>query len=94
MASAGCPAARVSFCPFGFLSRLFRRLFLESLQKAFDSGKLQFVAALEPLRERDAFGQLLARVELCEWVVYAKRPFAGSGRRPFGNRSVARSRAR
>src|SRR5438874_3843740 len=65
------------FLPVRVLSRLFRRLFLESLQKAFDSVKLRFVAALEPLRERDAFGQLLARVELCEWVVYAKRPFAG-----------------
>ena len=30
------------FLPVRVLSRLFRRLFLESLQKAFDSGKLQF----------------------------------------------------
>src|SRR6476646_1123794 len=42
------------------LSRLFRRLFLESLQKAFDSGKLQFFAALEPLHERVAFARHLA----------------------------------
>jgi hypothetical protein len=59
------------------LSRLFRRLFLESLQKAFDSGKLQFFAALEPLRERVAFAKHLARARHAEWVVYAKRPFAG-----------------
>jgi len=32
---------------------------------------------LESLRERDAFGRLLARVKACEWVVYAKRPFDG-----------------
>lgn len=59
------------------LSRLFRRLFLESLQKAFDSGKLQFFGALEPLRERLAFARQLARAKASEWVVYAKRPFAG-----------------
>jgi Putative transposase len=59
------------------LSRLFRRLFLESLQKAFDSGKLHFCTALESLREPDAFAQLVARLKACEWVVYAKRPFAG-----------------
>src|SRR4029434_4715148 len=40
------------FLPVRVLSRLFRRLFLESLQKAFDAGKLKFFAALESLRER------------------------------------------
>ena len=35
------------FLPVRVLGHLFRRLFLELLQKAFDSGKLQFFAALE-----------------------------------------------
>jgi len=65
------------FLPVRVLSRLFRRLFLESLQKAFDSGKLQFFGALEPLCERLAFVRRLARAKASEWVVYAKRPFAG-----------------
>ena len=65
------------FLPVRVLSRLFRRLFLEALRKAFDSGKLQFFAALEPLSEALAFAQLLDRMKACEWVVYAKRPFAG-----------------
>ena len=65
------------FLPVRVLSRLFRRLFLEALQKAFDSGKLQFSGGLEPLRERLAFARSLARAENSEWVVYAKRPFAG-----------------
>src|SRR3990172_6700616 len=65
------------FLPVRVLSRLFRRLFLESLQKAFDSGKLRFFAALEPLRERVAFTRHLASAKGSEWVVYAKRPFAG-----------------
>lgn len=56
---------------------MFRRLFLESLQRAFDSGKLRFSAALEPLRERVAFARHLAPAKSCEWVVYAKLPFAG-----------------
>jgi hypothetical protein len=65
------------FLPVPVLSCLFRRLFLESLQKAFDGGKLQFFGALEPLRDRRAFGQQLARAKTSKWVVYAKRPFAG-----------------
>jgi hypothetical protein len=65
------------FLPVRVLSRLFRRLFLESLQKAFDAGKLHFFTHLEPLRESQAFTQLLTRAKTSEWVVYAKRPFAG-----------------
>jgi len=59
------------------MSRLFRRLFLERIDKAFHSGKLQFFASLEPLRDPRAFAEQIARAKECEWVVYAKRPFAG-----------------
>lgn len=65
------------FLPVRVLSRLFRRLFLEYLLTAFDSGKLEFFSSLEPLRERHAFLQHLAPTRETEWVVYAKRPFAG-----------------
>jgi hypothetical protein len=65
------------FLPVRVLSHLFRRLFLESLQKAFDSGELQFFGSLEWLSERLAFAQHRAEVKEKEWVVYAKRPFAG-----------------
>ncbi len=71
------PCGSRFFLPVKVLSSLFRRLFLESLQKAYDTGKLQFFAALESLRERNAFCQLLARVKAYKWVVYTKRPFAG-----------------
>ena len=57
--------------------RLFRRLFVEALEKAFDAGELRFFAALDPLRERDAFRRHLAPVRRAKWVVYAKPPFAG-----------------
>jgi hypothetical protein len=59
------------------LSRLFRRLFLEYLLKALDAGRLEFFSSLEPLRERSAFLRHLAPTRQTEWVVYAKRPFAG-----------------
>jgi len=65
------------FLPVRVLSRLFRRLFLESLQQAFDSGKLRFSASLEALGDRQAFVRYLAPLKKAKWVVYAKRPFAG-----------------
>jgi len=65
------------FLPVGVLSRLFRRLFLENLLKAFDAGKLQFFSSLESLRDRSSFLDYLASLREAEWVVYAKRPFAG-----------------
>jgi len=65
------------FLPVRVLSRLFRRLFLESLQKIFDSGKLQFFGRLEILREHLAFARHLEKLKEREWAVFAKRPFAG-----------------
>src|SRR6266853_3428083 len=65
------------FLPVRVLSRLFRRLFLEHLQNAFDAGKLRFFTALENLRDHRQFDRYLAPVRKAEWVVYAKRPFAG-----------------
>ena len=59
------------------LSRLFRRLFLERIEKAFNSGKLQFFVSLETLRDPHAFAARIAAAKESEWVVYAKRPFAG-----------------
>ncbi len=59
------------------LSRLFRRLFPEHLQSAFNSGKLQFFTNLERLRDRREFTRYLAPLRKTEWVVYAKPPFAG-----------------
>lgn len=64
------------FLPVRVLSRLFRRLFLGYLQKAFDAGDLQFVSSLQPLRERRAFLRYLALPRQAQWVVYAKPPFA------------------
>src|SRR5438309_1188144 len=55
------------FLPVRVLSRLFRRLFLEHLIKAFDAGKLVFFSSLEPLRARGAFLHHLAPARAAEW---------------------------
>ena len=65
------------FLPVLVLARLFRRLFLDYLRKAFDAGDLQFFSSLESLRTRDAFLRHIAPIQKKDWVVYAKRPFAG-----------------
>ncbi len=65
------------FLPVRVLSRLFRRLFLEKLAAAHEAGQLQFFSALRYLAERQAFTDHLAPWRKAEWVVYAKRPFAG-----------------
>jgi hypothetical protein len=65
------------FLPVPVLSRLFRRLFLDYLRQAFDAGDLQFFSSLEPLRARNAFLRHIAPTRKKDWVIYAKRPFAG-----------------
>lgn len=57
------------------LSRLFRRRFLEELRNA--HGQLQFFGEHASLSDPAAFADWLAPLRQCEWVVYAKRPFAG-----------------
>jgi len=65
------------FLPVRVLSRLFRRRFLERLCDAHRAGKLQFFGEHQALAEAKAFADWLKPLRQCEWVVYAKRPFAG-----------------
>lgn len=65
------------FLPVRVLSRLFRRRFLEELQRLHDSSKLRFFGEHAALAQAAAFKAWLAPLRRCEWVVYAKRPFAG-----------------
>jgi hypothetical protein len=50
---------------------------LEELQRAHQAGKLQFFGEHVVLADATAFKAWLAPLRQCEWVVYAKRPFAG-----------------
>ena len=65
------------FLPVRVLSRLFRRLFLEQLSSAYQAGTLRFFGEHQALAEEQAFIDWLKPLRRCEWVVYAKRPFAG-----------------
>jgi len=65
------------FVPVRVLARLFHRLFLAALEKAFDAKKLTFYGSLEPLRDRRAFHRYLAPARNAEWCVYTKPSFAG-----------------
>jgi Putative transposase/Transposase zinc-binding domain len=59
------------------LSRLFRRLFLERLTAAYQTGRLEFSGSQTALAEPAAFKAHLAAQREVEWVVYAKPPFGG-----------------
>ena len=65
------------FLPVRVLSRLFRRLFLEQLQAAFEAAELGFYGDLAKLADPDAFARRLGELRCAEWVVYAKPPFGG-----------------
>ena len=63
------------FLPVKVLSRLFRRLFMERLVALHP--QLQFFGTLKQLENKPAFRDYLAPAYTVDWVVYAKKPFAG-----------------
>jgi Putative transposase/Transposase zinc-binding domain len=65
------------FLPVRVLSKLFRRLFLENLQAAFEAGRLNFFGTLAELGAPAAFADRLRKLRRVDWVIYAKRPFGG-----------------
>lgn len=65
------------FLPVRVLSRLMRRRFADELLRLHQTGRLRFFGALAGLADAATFRQWLAPMRQCEWVVYAKRPFAG-----------------
>lgn len=65
------------FLPVRVLSRLFRRRFIEELQRAYGGGHLRLQGDLASLADPTEFTRWLAPLRRVEWVVYAKRPFAG-----------------
>jgi len=65
------------FLPVRVLSRLFRRLFLERLAQAHKAGRLHFFGDHAPLADARSFADYLHPLRKIDWVVYAKRPFAG-----------------
>jgi hypothetical protein len=66
------------FLPVRVLSALFRRLFLQALEQAFEQGQILFPGTLSTLSKPAAFRRFLARTARSQWVVYAKAPFGGA----------------
>lgn len=65
------------FVSVNVLSVLFRRLFLIGLNKLHAAGELQFFGEHAALTDAAVFGKHLTRAANKDWVVFAKRPFAG-----------------
>jgi hypothetical protein len=65
------------FLPVKVLSRLFRRLFVNGLRQLFTDSRLQFFSELSELSDSTCFDKWCCEQQNREWVVYAKRPFAG-----------------
>jgi hypothetical protein len=71
-------AGRSSFLfPVRALSTVFRAKYLDGLHRAFDAGQLTFAAGTADLVDPRAFRAFLARWRAVDWIVFAKRPFAG-----------------
>jgi hypothetical protein len=71
-------AGRSTFLfPVRALSTVFRAKYLAGLQHAFDAGQLTFAGGTADLTDRRAFAGFLGQLRVVDWIVYAKRPFAG-----------------
>ena len=63
--------------PVRALSTVFRAKYLAALRGAFDAGHLTFATGTADLADRRAFTGVLGGLRAVDWIVYAKRPFAG-----------------
>jgi len=63
--------------PVRVLSALFRGKFLDGLARAYERGELDLGGACAELANPEVFGCLKDTLYRKDWVVYAKRPFAG-----------------
>jgi len=71
------PCGHKFFLPVKVLSVVFRGKFLDALERAFKKHKLTLAGQLTPLQSPAEFAALLRTAAHRNWVVYAKRPFAG-----------------
>ena len=76
-ARAGSPASRVSSCRCGYSRGGSGGASSRNLPGAHRSGQLQFFGEYAALAHAAAFTRWLGPLRESEWVVYAKRPFAG-----------------
>ena len=65
------------FLPVKVLGARFRNRFLKALGAAHENGELKFFGEQKILEERSCFEEHLRPLRKVNWIVYAKRPFAG-----------------
>jgi hypothetical protein len=65
------------FLPVKVLGARFRNRFLKALRTAHDKGELKFFGQQKILEAPDWFDEHLRPLKKIDWIVYAKRPFAG-----------------
>jgi hypothetical protein len=59
------------------LGRLFRGKYLAAVKELYEAGKLRFAGSTAAFAEKPAFQAWLSGLYAKDWVVYAKKPFAG-----------------
>jgi hypothetical protein len=63
--------------PVRALATVFRAKYLAGLHRAYVGGELAFAGGTVDLAERQTFTGFLGQLRAVDWIVYAKRPFAG-----------------
>jgi len=71
------PAPSGFLFPVRALAQVFRGKYLDALRRAFRAGTLVFAGSTAALADPSAFAAWLNQLRQHDWVVYAKRPFAG-----------------
>ena len=71
------PCKKGFFAPIRVLSKVFRGKFLSMMETAFREDKLKFYGSCEHLRQKMFFDEIMIQCAAKEFVVYAKKPFAG-----------------
>ncbi len=59
------------------LAKALKQRYVKQLVDLYETGKLKFVGKTAALGTADAFGRLVRSLKGKNWIVYAKRPFAG-----------------
>lgn len=73
-------ASRRHLFPVKVLGALFRGKFLDGLRRLRAAQELRYSGAASALADPAAFNKLVDRLYRTDWVVYAKKPFAGPER--------------
>ena len=71
------PAKPSFLFPVKALAQVFRGKYLDYLQQAYQQQRFHFTGSVAQLNDPGAFRLFLAQLRRHDWIVYAKRPFAG-----------------